>query len=951
MMGKGVAAAILLLCICSNEAMKFGSVPRRSQLNLEAASAKMSTRRPKTQEDMIAAMSMREAFGIFTQMNHSKDHQELINLVDVTERGSKVHATREAVDRGRDLLNGIMEETLKRKEVEIVRCDEYSNSQLTILLELEQDIAYTNSESAGARGKILEASELIQINEEMEVPNTEESLRLHNDRCDTEIGTLREQLYIVKNDTEVMKNILGMLCPEEEEEEGASFLQSESTYASNTIVKCVSCMSGRQLAWLRHDRLRPLMAQLRSPEAKKYVQDNLIAEFDQVASAQPSNVKRVALTQKEILHEVRRTIPGLDIQGVQEHASQQELGACSEVLMGINGSLYRGCQTKTAEGLPCQAWSSQSPRNHTYTAERYPNDGLDDGPRQNYCRNPEGEKSTIWCFTEFGDQTWDYCDVKFQQEAPNAATKHECVESGSCKMSGGDCTRLRDRFMVILAGFIDSRNKLQDDIERVEGECSEVRQIYEYSISALMAQIEEEQGVLADATKIMTEAQQQSALSNSQHRDLNNEYHKEMTQCCENQDEATREICALKKIRGELYTMEGMVSGISDCAVTEWVDEECSKTCAGGSQVRKRSIMVFPVNGTSCPPMRMTRSCNKQACPIDCKVDDWSEFSECTALCGGGVSQRKRGKLIEPDNDGVPCPEQSETRQCNVDACNADCVLFDWADWGLCSKACEGGHETRNRKVQEEKRGNGLCAGPEDAPRMEHRICNPFDCSSVIQDANRTLLQCTAMIDLIFVIDGSASLGGYGWDMMKRTSESLVASMQGNTTGVNVGVLVFGGPRSAEDLEACTADSQETAPDIVTQCGMHWVQHLTTDMAVAESSVQNMIWPNTTTLTSMAIIEAKAELINGRQDANSIVVVITDGQPMSPIRTGEASTQLKNDARLIWIPVGIKAKMENFQNWASKPWEDSVLEIDELAELMTPHTINNVISTICPQVQ
>ena len=92
-------------------------------------------------------------------------------------------------------------------------------------------------------------------------------------------------------------------------------------------------------------------------------------------------------------------------------------------------------------------------------------------------------------------------------------------------------------------------------------------------------------------------------------------------------------------------------------------------------------------------------------------------------------------------------------------------------------------------------------------------------------------------------------------------------------------------------------------------------------------------------------------MINGRQDANSIVVVITDGQPMSPIRTGETSTQLKHDARLIWIPVGIKAKMDNFQNWASKPWEDGVLEIGELAELMTPHTVNDVISTICPHVR
>ena len=60
-------------------------------------------------------------------------------------------------------------------------------------------------------------------------------------------------------------------------------------------------------------------------------------------------------------------------------------------------------------------------------------------------------------------------------------------------MSGASCKRLTDRFMLILAGFIDQRNKLQDDFEKLEGDCAEVRHIYEYSISAAEAQIKKEQ--------------------------------------------------------------------------------------------------------------------------------------------------------------------------------------------------------------------------------------------------------------------------------------------------------------------------------------------------------------------------------------------------------------------------------------------------------------------------
>jgi len=207
------------------------------------------------------------------------------------------------------------------------------------------------------------------------------------------------------------------------------------------------------------------------------------------------------------------------------------------------------------------------------------------------------------------------------------------------------------------------------------------------------------------------------------------------------------------------------------------------------------------------------------------------------------------------------------------------------------------------------------------------------------------------MIDLVILVDGSASLGEYGWSMLKQTTERMLGAMVGNTTGVNVAVMVFGGPRTAVDLEACTSSNPDVTPDIVNQCGIHWVQHLTGDMTEARGSAAGMSWADTTTLTSMAILEAKAELINGRQDANSVVMVITDGQPMSPIRTGLASSAMRDAGRLVWVPVGMKGKIDHFKTWASKPWQDSVVEVDTLAEMYTPWTVNNLIATICPMVE
>merc|ERR1719491_408431 len=130
-----------------------------------------------------------------------------------------------------------------------------------------------------------------------------------------------------------------------------------------------------------------------------------------------------------------------------------------------------------------------------------------------------------------------------------------------------------------------------------------------------------------------------------------------------------------------------------------------------------------------------------QGCPIDCKVDDWTEWSECTALCGGGVKQRTRERMVEPENNGDSCPEQSETEACNVDACNQDCTLHDWSDWGLCSKACEGGHETRTRSIKNEAVGQGTCKDPESKKRMQFKECNQIDCDQIISDPWRVTLE------------------------------------------------------------------------------------------------------------------------------------------------------------------------------------------------------------------
>ena len=54
----------------------------------------------------------------------------------------------------------------------------------------------------------------------------------------------------------------------------------------------------------------------------------------------------------------------------------------------------------------CQAWSSQVPHAHNNTPELQPDAGLN----SNFCRNPDGEHKTIWCYTDEPNQKWEYCD-------------------------------------------------------------------------------------------------------------------------------------------------------------------------------------------------------------------------------------------------------------------------------------------------------------------------------------------------------------------------------------------------------------------------------------------------------------------------------------------------------------------------------------------------------------
>ncbi|KAK5643865.1 hypothetical protein RI129_007710 [Pyrocoelia pectoralis] len=57
--------------------------------------------------------------------------------------------------------------------------------------------------------------------------------------------------------------------------------------------------------------------------------------------------------------------------------------------------------------------------------------------------------------------------------------------------------------------------------------------------------------------------------------------------------------------------------------------------------------------------------------PVDCMVTDWSEWSQCSASCGQGYSQKLRMIKRPAENGGKPCPQRLEKKKrCNTIPCN-----------------------------------------------------------------------------------------------------------------------------------------------------------------------------------------------------------------------------------------------------------------------------------------
>ena len=86
--------------------------------------------------------------------------------------------------------------------------------------------------------------------------------------------------------------------------------------------------------------------------------------------------------------------------------------------------------------------------------------------------------------------------------------------------------------------------------------------------------------------------------------------------------------------------------------------------------------------------LEVIEECNPYKCPM---WTQWGEWTDCSKTCGGGQKHKYRqcvdheGSLV----DEVNCPgDNNEAEPCNDQTCP---FWTDWSEWTECSASCGGG--------------------------------------------------------------------------------------------------------------------------------------------------------------------------------------------------------------------------------------------------------------------
>jgi hypothetical protein len=245
--------------------------------------------------------------------------------------------------------------------------------------------------------------------------------------------------------------------------------------------------------------------------------------------------------------------------------------------------------------------------------------------------------------------------------------------------------------------------------------------------------------------------------------------------------------------------------------------------------------------------------------------------------------------------------------------------------------------------ITHEAEGAGECADEWSVKRLQYKNCNMHRCYTLKKELPLT---CNRTLDVIILIDGSGSLGKEGWQAEIKAVKMFIEAFS-NAGKASMAVILFSGPRTWSGVSKCTGKNDAAVK--LEDCGIITVSHFTDDLDKVDQLVTGLDWPQGSTLTSLALMTAKAEMALGRGDVHTIVVVFTDGRPMSLRKTELASHTIRKKARLMWIPITQHAPLKEIKTWATRRWQENVIRVGDFTELHEPATVTHIIADMCPK--
>jgi len=535
-------------------------------------------------------------------------------------------------------------------------------------------------------------------------------------------------------------------------------------------------------------------------------------------------------------------------------------------------------------------------------------------------------------------------------------------QAGKCSLGKPNCGRLHDNMSLMWGDMRDAVDELEAEMRKKGNAWDKKRENWNAQISMYTSDKQTHNSQLAEAIANLVADSEEQVKKEQEGRRLENEYAVGWAKCIHEMNEILfTKICGTKKVRGELHKKSNEVKpdDIEDCEIGDWVAQMCTVPCddnlKGGVQTMLREIIQRNnENGVPCDKISLQEEikCNQVPCPVDCKLDYWSGFSSCSKDCGGGIKTRSRGIVDVPKNGGASCDTQQEVVACNVGSCDRDCDLTPWNE-RPCTVACGGGEVVRRRHVKREARANGRCPKKFSSHRFERHDCNTQECYGDEE--------CVAKQDVVVALDGSGSVTEEGFDVLKNFTSTIIRRFRGEREiedgpehakagpeaeglpmeeASRVGVVSFGNGELA-------ADGSISAAKIASS--------LSSDVEAVAGVADGLEWERGFTNMAQAFSAGSTLFLNGgRGQAQSVLIVISDGKPSFKFQTENAVNKLRH-AGVKVIMIVVKEfpgkDLELMKQWASLPKSTNLIHVPGIKRLKMEmdRWVDKVVVHACPK--